>query len=564
MTGAETRSEPPRLVVSGAAALWPVTIDIVEWVAQQAPSSRLREWLELLCPTYAEVQDAHGLGLPAADDLAEQSDAVATADYLLRQLVQELCSVAPRCTIEVRALEQLNQTDLVFIVRLARAARSAKGLRILGSSAAPLNGVLWARGLPELCESDDSWPRRVVQLRDVSAGTALVGACPFGVPASCLAQDRVDVDLVTEMMGPDGETWLALEPGVQILDTTLEGRSRRQDALRALARRWPRDGWHYARRVGVLTAIETDWPVLRDSLGEAFLAYSAGWRFSYLHDYVLGFVNSLLASMANGPRSEEGRQFVVEAVLLLARVASGPEPEPVAGELLLQVQKYALGAHQRVRVDLEAGNVFARLRQPQHLATALRCLRRGLEEARALGEPERTRYRAHLLNALALVRYHQGRSVDALRLEKLATRIAEDSDEPAIRAWARSALKLNMAKLVERRFGQVEEALEHLSDSRRFGSHGVRSRATLESARILANAGDWQQCLCLLEEELSGALGPLSGADELWARMVCCVAATQLERPTQAEEHRRRTVSLAGQLGVEELVARLQASSPLA
>jgi tetratricopeptide (TPR) repeat protein len=307
-------------------------------------------------------------------------------------------------------------------------------------------------------------------------------------------------------------------------------------AALALYDAWDPSGWGYLRR-GLLVARAGD---LRRIAAQHSL-YFEGFRdigrdFLYIH--LTAYARALQRA---GPDAVPAH--AVAASVGAARLAPRARR---AGGYRAAVRHYRRAlrlcpqewTERRIRILQELANVHAVQRRPDALSRARKWYARATLEVARLPADAETRVAAEIrqANGLALVEYHGGRNSDALALERRALDLAEQSADafPRVAAWAIPLLKLNMARLLERRFADLAGASVLLDAvTRDSTSAETRARASLELGRLRFETGNLTGALDILEDVLSASNG-LDAREEALARLLRLSAALRLERPDEA------------------------------
>lgn len=286
-------------------------------------------------------------------------------------------------------------------------------------------------------------------------------------------------------------------------------------------------GWGYLRRA-LLAAHGRDEVIMRKQHAFYFQGFrDIGRDFLYLHLKV----HAVLAT------SEE-KQYSAKLHLAAARLAPRVRG---SGGYRASVRHYMNAIRQlsggetasKIRIMQELANVHAVQREPTALCRARSCYSRATQLLAALepGSEEHVGAQIRLCNGLALVEYHAGRNQEALTLEAFAIDLAENMMNvyPRIADWALPLLKLNTARLVERRFGDSGRASSLLSEVVHCTkSASTRARARIELGRLQFEAGAYRECIDTMHEALIEA-NDLDESETVTARLLRIAAMLRID-----------------------------------
>lgn len=480
---------------------WPVVLDLAEWFEHRAPSSVLSAINGVIAPRYEDVKWSTDSRAILSDDVGADLDSD-RLEIFLRTHLLEAINTATIAEGDVVLLPsgRLRPTDRYFLGRLQdlRACRQPTGNFVVNTP-----GVTGKRRAERL-----DWAT-------ADSATRAVSACPQGMPADSLRRlgvdDFIDESLLVQVVGPDYQVWYRLRESSEVTINPAD-RERLVQTRRDIFDTWPVEGWGYIRSLPILLLARPDVQELASHYEEALYGFSGLWRTEDLWKYVLTLIRRGLRSRD----SDAGDVNWVGAVIALSRTAPDRNAEKLAARLIQEVEtRWSDGPLSRARLQYELGNIYARFRKPPYLNRAGLCLDRAFAELEQVDTSGRSeQMRAQIANTRALVAYHDHRDFDALKLEQEAEDIARATGEAESSEWVDSALAMNRARLLERRFGDIDGALELIRQLVTHSNFGIRARAVCDVTRYLLYREDWHGVIDVVDNALSTPDSMLLREDE--------------------------------------------------
>jgi tetratricopeptide (TPR) repeat protein len=373
------------------------------------------------------------------------------------------------------------------------------------------------------------------------AASRILAACPQGCPQKVLEDligETVTGDAYRLDIGPMGETRVTLSSEALRSVSRALTAAELAEIHRVLYDALPNEGWGYLRRQGHALASNDVNRILMNH--HAFLRGIAWVGVDLLYRHYVG----IAGSVDGAELAPESRlNALVGAARLATRVREG-------GGFSEAIQHFrdAIDVCQvpTRRVDLlnQLANVYAVQRDRQSLIEARALYARAFNDLEGLpDDEERFRLAIRLLNGLALVEYHEGHDVEALRLEEQAREVANQGQErfPRIGQWANILLNLNSAKLLEKRFGDLEGAIRMLRDNLSLGAVEDRFRSATELAHLHLDHGRHSDVVEVLAPFYEGEdVSYLDQDMELFGRGMLVVSLLACNAPERALKQKRR------------------------
>jgi hypothetical protein len=387
---------------------------------------------------------------------------------------------------------------------------------------------------------------------------------PWGAPVTAalrLGLSREAVDRLARP-GPGGNSWISLTSRARhSLRSGLEARESSRHAA-ALFDAWQPTGWDYIRRaeLGVMSG---DRARLREQHAALFTGCAVIGR-DLLQRHAAATATALEVPDADSRVFPDQR---IAAHLAAARLAPRLRPEDLGNAEATRHFRSALDLStepaERLELIYELANHLAKQRTPDSLAHARRLYAEGLDELGTVKDVvEQARLEITLLNGLALVDYFEGNDKAALILEQQAEATAGSLTEkrPDLARWAFALLGINIAKLLEARFGDRQGAIRKLTLAlRTSGADPDRAdkiRRTL--GRLYFKEGDYPQVIAMLNSLcLPGRLSIINSREDFQDRLLLAVAHLTLGQSKECRAQLPQLRVLAAREGNERAASAL-------
>lgn len=444
--------------------LWPPTLDLVEW-ACVGPADPLLELLAHAAPARDVAFELVRYFRPGPQHLDDGPQATAATEAIAETLGQQLAAR----------------------IGFAVSSRSTPGY--LGNFDRKVLAANWAAASgskpPQMPQSVATPVPTEVDFQEVmgwDTAAVLVSCVGRPMPVRCFTAAELATTRARRLEAPSGEyLWSeACCSGTALLEPTDISY---RDALRDIATRLTDSPWDYLRKICLLPKIETQDALLVEAFPTAFIGLSGSWQDSFFFDYCL----QTTARLSRDSLATAGAGIP----MMLARSALTPTAARRAIGVLERFEVSDAAESHRAEFALEMANLNAQQKDPRALQRAEALVQDGLAACAS-----DSLLAARLTNVLGLVRYRQGLPGEALRLEQLASNLA---DQAGASAWSGTALLSNIAKLTEVGFGDKAAALEIYLQGAALESELGSVRARLHAARLLLGRREWDRLLCVLE-----------------------------------------------------------------
>ena len=511
-----------------------VALDIADSALRVGHSPLLAAAAAALAPRWEDVRPFDGSSGPTWYDVQREDEEI-TEQFLLGSLARGVAALGPEYGVWIENPTAQGRAGLLFALRLLREARET-GLALAFTS----------RVVPG---RDDELTRALAEARVVSPPTGRVLPIPRdaalllaiasqGAPVEALvaaggARDEIEH---RSCPGPADEAWAALPPDHAATVLTAASEAERRDACLRLWNAWPPDGWGYLRR-GALALESGDVETVLREHSTVLRGSTAAGREHLLERY------ELLARCPH-PDAAPFRQASLISAARLSERRGGEESFAVGIGYL----RAALELEQRppacAALLYELANRHALHRTPAGLVEARRLYESGFAMLDEIDDAEqRVRSEITFLNGLALVEYLERRGPEALELERRAQAIAEAHARsfPTVASWALPLLNTNTAKLLERRFDDLDAAMTHLRRAFEGAREEHREHLAVELARMLFDLGEDEAVVEVLEPFFADR-GHVSSdeRDEYLGRMMLAISLVRRGRLKQAARQRGR------------------------
>lgn len=478
----------------------PQLFDFAESFLCNAPSVLAESMRKSLAPRWEELcalklLGHSGLSRAYPDDVPEQEDN-AEQNFLVLALAKCLASLGPGYGIVVRQPQYYDRFSKNLFWQLIQMASKKSLLSI--AIEAPSN-LSRDGSLADLLKSASpvrvkKKTRKHIAVSDNSSGSELLAVCPQGIPLgvyTAAGYKSLPRDAQT-CTGPGNEVWAYYAPFKRRLIYQQLSLARKRQLCRLAFESWDPTGWGYIRR-GWFAGASGDLDTLLVQHGPYVRGLARlGWDFLYRHFRAIGEHGS--GAIAVGAWVCAGR---------LASRATEVGGRYAASRHYARALRHATDSERRAYITCELANLYAVQRSSNSLRRAFNLCQTGLDQLKDMRNAE-ARYRAEirLKNIKALLAYHARDNMGALELETEALSLAHSigNDYPAVRDWAEIFLTRNLAKLYEKRFDDLSNAIECLRkivDAQRNDTNDI-----LTLGRLLLLTGKFEQAANLIEKAL--------------------------------------------------------------
>jgi hypothetical protein len=553
----------PTAPVSGR-PFYPVVLDALESALTLASSDLIVAAAAALAPTWEELE-RYGLtnpdfSFPRWDDVQGDDDD-SRETYLLGAAARALASLGAGYGIIFRGPHWYDHASTVFVRRLLRETELTGFSVALEAPVSLITDLRYHDRLPQ----PQLVPKRLRTRRPSDAADPVIAwlsTTPHGLPATLVGAGNGPLPSgCARCEGPSGEPWLFLGSGT----SRRVRRALAPDAERELHLqifdRWDPRGWGYLRRAGhAIAAKDAARLRLQHTACNQGLA-EIGRDFLYRHFVAL--------SQAGDDRLVNG-DGALHAAVGAARLAARARG---IGGVRAAVRHYRRALRRAkdpvMRADLVFGiaNLLARQRQAVSLSQALKWYDRG---ERALSHIHTAADRAYMdiryRNGRALVRYHEGRAAEALALEQDALAIARSlrTRYPRLERWATPIISANTARLLEKRFGDIEGAMTLLKSMLDCQDKLHQEYARLELARLHFDRQEHSRVVELLSGIYeTGQPTALDEQQELFGRLIFSLSLSVTAGAERSRPQIPRLMSLlhaAGTPGASQLLAAIEST----
>jgi hypothetical protein len=482
---------------------YPIFLDLAESARFFVNNKLLRSMCDALAPTYSKLT-TFGLtnanaSKPRWDDVdGDHEDPLGA--FLISALSRCLGSLGSSYGVILRNAHRYDDLSEMFVHRLLREA-SATGLKVAfdgtprcalerryGSIVRTLQTISSGdRGRDFEFDPDDPMVR-FLSVSNQGLPTELLRAlCPKNV-----------TDFLPACAGPAGERWAFLPRQAYLKIRSGISKTLRKGLHNEIFKTWSPNGWGYLRRAVHAIDSQNSSNVLNQHTSYVHGIRDIGRNFARRQ-----FI--ALCSSIGGPFRNDGssRQALVGA----ARLTSMVFPDRTSA--VRYYERAMLDAQPALAANLiyEVANLFARRRSAENLKQATYWCDRGSAALSSIEDPKDRLYaeiRFH--NVKALIAYHAGKNDEALALEKqaYARALRASKEYPLIAEWAKTVIRANMAKLLERRFQNVAAAMALLEQNLSAEEPAIAGHAQIELARLNIERGNYLKVVELLSYSYEG------------------------------------------------------------
>lgn len=513
----------PTAPVSGN-PFYPVVLDVMESAMALAPQRLIAAAAATLAPTWAELE-IYGLtdantSKPRWDDV-QGDDNDAREVYLLGAAARAIAALGPGFGVIFRGPQRYDHASTVFVHRLLREAQLT-GFRVALEAPGSLASDLRYRDhLRQAITINGPLPIKLTPDARQRA-TALLAVSPQGLPTRVVEALGESVPSGSHICdGPGGEPWAFLNSALaRIVRRSISTTSLRQ-LHSQLFDVWDPSGWGYLRRAGHAIAAKD---FLRLQIQHT--AYNYG-----LADIGRDFLYRQFSELSNAIAGErDDLEFALHSAMGAARLASRGRRAGVRTATRYYRRALRLTTDPAIQADLIYGlaNLHARQRQSTSLRQAQRWYERGTGLLHLIAKPSDKAYmEIRFANGLALTKYHQGRNDEALALERKASAIAVSTQTsyPWLEVWATPIINGNIAKVLEKRFGDACGAIKVLESNLFVQDKLHEEYARLELARLYFDQQEHLKVIELLSALYDEACPTtLDEQQELFGRLVFSIS----------------------------------------
>ncbi len=476
---------------------YPVVLDVAESAVAVAPHGLVLSVRQALAPAWDDFRPCPTTrAAPKWRDIQREDDDALEA-YLLGAAARATASLGSRYGVVLENPQYYDESSAFFVRRLLTAARSS-GLSIaIKARPSVADDPRFHLGGTSV-QVVASRPRMRPTIDLSCLGHRLLACCPQGAPVEALRALGVPLGELDGLTcpGPGNAIWAYLPTRLQRRALAGIAEPLRRESQRLVFDAWPPEGWGYLRRATLALASEDIPRLLAQHACYLQGSLNVGRGFLYHHYAVLARSLS---------REEPASPYIVPALVCAARLA------PWLGKALdtkMAIRHYRSALRrvadpvEKTALIYELANSYALQRQPAALVEARRLYKRGFATLSQIKSAEdHVRLKITLLNGLALVEYHEGHNNEALALERQAQSMVSKAakDFPHLAEWATTLLNINVAKLLERRFGDVPGAIVLLRQTiEQVDDVEVRVRICNDLSRVYFDHGDHHAVVAVL------------------------------------------------------------------
>ena len=528
---------------------YPYVLDIMEWAGSQSSESSLRVANRALAPTWEELCSTGIVGaisIPRWDDIQGGQGEDLIERYTLSQSALVLASLGPRFGLYLQIFRIPDRSTVRFLRRLGQYSRTT-GFKIAIACANPqIVKVLFLdvvrKGQATFLESTyvDHLHERQCDIKELQ----LVSIAPSGLPRCAFAkltgrEEPVDCRIATHTSTNSEDHRFYVRPNSQGLSVK---REQRKQLAGMVADAWPTNGWNYIRRAA--------YPLIARNVSTACFQHTA---FTYGLSSV-GRSCLVPQFFLLGTQSKHKSIAAVYATIGAARLLHAVRGNDAAISSISLYRSVITQGNSitRALIVYSIANIYAHLGTDEGVTHAEELITAGLSELKQI-QDDADRVHAHirLLNGLALVRYRQGRELEALLIESKALAAASKmrSSCPELWEWASPIIRANIARVYEKRLGDPDRAIKSLNENLKVNHTSASEHARIEIARMHFDAGRHREAIDVLSfiyDDVSRH--SLDDRRELLARLILAVSHCVIGQPNRGQKHACRIASLCSSL----------------
>lgn len=513
---------------------YPVLLDLVEAARRAAPpeaGALFETAANALAPGWEHLVS---MGLepdrprsPNARELGASDEAPIVQRFLACGMAQVLARLPDGYGILVRSSEAWDLTSLEFLDRLIRETEGRVPIAIETARLPPRSPLI--AGWTAIATPVRGAPR--AHRGPPEPGELILSVCPHGLPVATLHRLGGDVpDAAERFSWPDGQAAVGLSASRARAARKGLSPEAQKSLHAAIFDAHPCEGWNYLRRMSHAIASADADRLLRQHTACVAGMMQIGYDFLYRHLAAIALalppgeaVGAHLGAARLAPRLS-GKGGRLRAVFhygrALRQLRSGEETLPVMHEL---------------------ANLYASWRTPQTLRRSRRWYGAAWKLLPAIADPvERINAEIRLCNGLALVEYHERDGDAALALERRALQLIADADaldvgnraaRDRIARWAEPLIRTNTAKLLIKRFDDVDGGIALLQKLLTHPEKRVQLNCEQNLGRVCFDKGDYAGAIDYLgPRSESQGQADLSETEELYDRLVFTLSLAALEQ----------------------------------